>query len=119
MNIYLAGGMKSEWQDEVMRLLPGNTFFDPRTHGFKKPTNYTIWDLFHIQEADLIFACFETTNPSGFGMTLEIGYAHAMKKPIVLVDEQWLRSWSMIHEVCNYVDETIENVCNYVKKHHA
>ena len=70
MKIYLAGGMKSDWQDIVINACPEHTYFDPRKHGLSNPVDYTKLDLDHIIEADIIFACFTNDNPSGFGMCI-------------------------------------------------
>lgn len=103
MKIYLAGGMKSDWQDKVMVACPNHTYFDPRTHGLENPADYTKWDLEHVAKSDLVFACFTLDNPSGFGMCIEIGYAHRADKQIILVDEQQLKSWGIVRQCCNYV----------------
>ena len=101
MKIYLAGGMKGTWQDRIREVLPNHTCYDPRDHNLSNPVDYTKWDLDHVKKADLIFAVFTKDNPSGFGMSLEIGYAHALGIPIVLVDEQGSKSWAMAREMSN------------------
>ncbi|WP_373031641.1 nucleoside 2-deoxyribosyltransferase domain-containing protein [Sulfurovum sp.] len=103
MKIYLAGGMKSDWQDNVIAAHPQHTYFDPRTHGLDEPAEYTKWDLEHVEKADIVFACFTKDNPSGFGMCIEIGAAHRSGKPIILVDEKQLRSWAIVRCCCNIV----------------
>jgi nucleoside 2-deoxyribosyltransferase len=91
MNIYLSGGMNtSNWQDEVIKGVKGQTFtfFNPRDHKLVKSREYAIWDLFYVKNCDIVFAYMQEENPSGFGLTLEIGYAAALGKPIILVDEK-------------------------------
>lgn len=92
--IYLAGGMKSNWQDEIMAavrdLQADLTFFDPRCHGLKDEDDYTVWDIRAVRASDVVFALLEANNPSGFGMSNEIGYAAAMGKYIIFVDEKSL-----------------------------
>ncbi len=87
--IYLAGGMKSGWQDNVInRFLNKFDFFNPRDHQLDKSSEYTIWDLHFVKESDILFAYMEKDNPSGFGLTLELGFAKALNKTIILVDER-------------------------------
>lgn len=102
MNIYLAGGMKGDWQDRVMELAPEHTYFDPRSHGFTTPDEYTKWDLDHVAKSHLVFGYFEKSNPSGFGMCVEIGAAYAWGIPVILVDEKQKPSWGMVHS-CSYL----------------
>jgi nucleoside 2-deoxyribosyltransferase len=85
--IYLAGGMKSNWQDEVIAALPAVTFRDPRSHGLTDEKSYTEWDLKAIRDCDVVLAYMDTFNPSGFGMSLEVGYAHALGRIIFYVCE--------------------------------
>lgn len=87
MKVYLAGGMRSGWQDVVAHELQGSvSLIDPRTHGLKDETNYTSWDILGVIHADLVFAYLESDNPSGVGMAFEIGYAKAAGIPIIFVE---------------------------------
>lgn len=87
MKVYLAGGMKSRWQDDVIAEFPGVEFIDPRSHGLKDEREYTKWDLDGIRRSDVVFAYMDTDNPSGFGLSLEVGYAHGLGKPVIYVCE--------------------------------
>ena len=86
--VYLAGGMRSGWQDQVMSRLAGADYYDPREHKYKDVRHYTEWDLEAIKRSDWMFAYFEAENPSGFGLALEIGFAKALNKTVILVDEK-------------------------------
>jgi len=88
MRVYLAGGMKSGWQQRVKEVAPDHQYIDPCEHGLNEETQYTLWDLQAIDAADALFVYFEASNPSGFGLSLEIGYAKRAGKRIVLVDEK-------------------------------
>lgn len=85
--IYLAGGMKSSWQDVAIQALPPVEFVDPRKHGLVTEAEYTAWDLAGIRRSDLVLAFMDTDNPSGFGLSLEVGYAHALGIPVWYVCE--------------------------------
>jgi len=91
--IYLAGGMKSNWQDKVINSLnepfrPLFRFYDPSKHGLSEPDQYTLWDLNGVEKSGVLLGYMEADNPSGYGLALEIGYAKALGKKIILVDER-------------------------------
>jgi hypothetical protein len=87
-SVYLAGGMRTGWQDHVRAGCPQLTFFDPRDHALTDPRDYAAWDLNHVRECDLVFAYIAKDNPSGLGLALELGFAKALGKTTVLVDER-------------------------------
>jgi len=87
LTVYLAGGMKSAWQDRVIAAHPEIRFLDPRSHGFTAEHEYTEWDLSAIRESDVVLAYMDTDNPSGFGLSLEVGYARALGKTILYACE--------------------------------
>jgi len=85
--IYLAGGMKSDWQERVIQGAPQFSYKDPRSHGLSEEKAYTEWDLRAIRDSQLVFAYLDSDNPSGYGMSLEIGYAKALGREIWYVCE--------------------------------
>lgn len=87
MKVYLAGGFKSKWQDKVTTR---HTVIDPSKKDESTMSMMEIgdWDKTAIQDSDIVFAYMERTNPSGFGLSCEIGYAHALGKTSVLVLEK-------------------------------
>jgi len=87
MKVYLCGGMHNGWQDEAIKLLNGHTVLDPRSHGIQDERAYTEWDLNAIRACDCVLAYMDLPNPSGYGLSLEIGFAHALNKPIYLAIE--------------------------------
>lgn len=91
--VYLAGGFRSGWQDEVKKL-NGFIWLDPkvkeRPNGVVVPMDvneYGTWDLHYIRQSDIVFAYCERTNTSCIGMSVEMGYAKALGKTIILVLE--------------------------------
>jgi nucleoside 2-deoxyribosyltransferase len=86
--IYLAGGMAATWQDQVIAARPDVKFMDPRSHGLKSEIAYTKWDLDAVNDSDLIFAYMTAVNPSGIGMSLEVGFARALGKEIWFVQDE-------------------------------
>ena len=87
MKVYLAGGMKSGWQDVVRREVEHHTYYDPRDHALTNWRHYSAWDLGMIVQCDWVFGYFEKDNPSGYGLCAEIGYGKGLGKQIILVDE--------------------------------
>lgn len=108
MKIYLAGDMKSGWQDRFAAMLPKDVeLIDPRSHGLTDAAQYTWWDLEGVARADIIMAYMGPHNPSGFGLCLEAGYAYGLGKPIIFVDEMTVdwrgRYFDMLRQIATVV----------------
>ncbi len=86
--VYLSGGLRSNWQDLAIRECKNTSFFDPRRHGLSEPDQYAVWDLHFVKECDIVFAYMERDNPSGYGLALEVGYAKALGKTVILANER-------------------------------
>lgn len=78
-SIYLAGGFHSGWQSTIADALPQAKLIDPRIHRLSDPSQYTTWDLTGIRSCNILFAYLEKTNPGGFALALEVGYAKALE----------------------------------------
>lgn len=117
-SIYLAGGFKSGWQKEVVKVLKEWRIFDPSTHNLPEPSDYTKWDLNAIEQSDVILAYMERDNPGGYALSLEVGFAKALKKLIVLVEEHpnehRYRYFEIIREVADLKFETLEEAIDYL-----
>ena len=87
--VYLAGGMHSDWRKIITKTLEGSAsyfqFIDPMTNKMRAPDQYTFWDLRSIDQCDILIGFMDQSNPSGFGLNLEIGYAKALGKTIILI----------------------------------
>lgn len=102
--IYLAGGFKTKWQETVIDHLSNYyTLFDPSTQQLLKPENYIQWDLDAINQSDIIFAYIEASNPGGYALALEIGYAKALNKEIILVEEHASETRERYFEMVRFV----------------
>jgi hypothetical protein len=88
IRVYLAGGFRSGWQNTLLSEFPTLIFSDPRIHALEDEGEYTTWDLEAIRRSDWVFAYLEATNPAGYSLALEVGYAKALGKHIFLVDEK-------------------------------
>lgn len=84
--VYLAGGFRSGWQAKVKSKLPSYIFLDPSQHNIEDPAEYTRWDLNAIRQSDIVIGYMESTNPGGYSLALEIGFARALGKTVLLVD---------------------------------
>lgn len=85
--VYLAGGMRSNWQDTVISALPGVVFIDPRKSGSTAENVYTAYDLTGVQMCDIVFGYIEADNPCGAGLAVEAGAAAALGKHFIYVED--------------------------------
>lgn len=96
--IYLAGGMRSGWQQRLMTAIREKykeaiIFLDPCAGHCAEEVAYTNWDLTAVETCDIIFAYLEKDNPGGHGLALEVGFAVGManagapRKHIIFVNE--------------------------------
>lgn len=121
--IYLAGGMNSGWQEVIIeRFKTDFIFYNPAKHKLLKPSEYTAWDLHYVKNSDIVFAFMEKENPSGFGLTLEVGYAKALNKTIILVDEKsesdkyFEDFFKIVHESSSVVFDNLGDALEYLKR---
>lgn len=88
--VYLAGGFNSEWRSKVCKRCPNLDFIDPKEKELDRKFDsleYGCWDLHYIKQSDICFVYMERTNPSGIGLSVEIGYAKGLGKTVILVLE--------------------------------
>ena len=87
--VYLAGGMHNDWRKVIIKKLEGTasffSFINPMDNKMKNPDQYTFWDLRSIEQCDILVGYMDQSNPSGYGLNLEIGYAKALGKTIILI----------------------------------
>lgn len=120
--VYLAGGFRTNWQEQVKTSCGDSLLlFNPREHGLEiNSKQYTAWDLFHVKHCDIFFAHMEATNPSGLGLCLELGYAKALGKTIVLVDgksledESFAKYFEIARESADVVFDKLEDGIKYL-----
>ena len=123
--VYLAGGMNpSNWQKKVITEIgkKGFVFYNPREHSLIESKEYTFWDLYYVKQADILFAYMQKNNPSGIGLTLEVGYARAMDKPIILIDEKskhdklFADRFKIVRESSTIVFDNLNDGISFLKK---
>jgi len=119
--VYLSGGHYSDWQKIVIQAANDFDYKDPSKNGLSDPRLYTEWDLEAIRSSDIVFAYFEETNPGGYGLSLEIGYAAALGKQIIFVDEKSLHSpdvgryLKIVQETSNVVFGSLDEGIKFLK----
>lgn len=118
--IYLAGGFKSGWQLTVHNALPDFELLDPSMHNIEQPEAYTDWDLNAIGRCSVVLAYMESTNPAGYALALEIGYAKALGKTVLFVDgiedASIKRYFEMVRQVSDRVFPTLQQAIKYIKQ---
>lgn len=117
MKIYLSGGMRSGWQDNVPEI-KGVSYLDPR---IESPQNLTMLDFVKkdielVKESDLVFLYMEKTNPTGYGAIWECAVAVENNIPIIAV---WEKDYVDPFIACNslYLYNTIESGLERLRKY--
>ena len=116
--IYLAGGFRSGWQEKFKRDLAGYEFFDPSVHQIQEPREYTDWDLNAVQCCDIVLGNMESSNPGGYSLALEMGFAKALNKKIYFVDQiidpNVSRYFEMVRQISHRVFIDLESAIEYL-----
>lgn len=117
--IYLAGGFKSNWQAQVVvRLAGAFELLDPSAHNIQDPAEYTRWDLEAVRQSDIVLANMEASNPGGYSLALEVGFARALGKRIFLVDQiedpSVRRYFEMVRQCSERVFQTLSEAIDHL-----
>lgn len=118
--VYLAGGMNSDWREKCKSIYLGYNveFFDPKLKPDKHYSEYGTWDIHYIKQCDILFAYMEKTNPSGYGMVAEMGYAKALNKTVIFVLEpghEKDRYFQFLKQFADVVYESLDEGIEYLK----
>lgn len=121
MKVYLSGGLKTNWQDEAIRLLKLKNaevqIFDPRTLDFQDNTIEEIAKIENqwVKDTDVVLAFLEVDNLLPIGLSAELAFANALGKQNLLVDgykngkSRWLafftssKTFSSLNEAINFL----------------
>jgi nucleoside 2-deoxyribosyltransferase len=118
--IYFAGGFRSGWQAIARGILAGEfDILDPSSHNLQGVAEYTAWDLEAIRRSDLVLAYMEQTNPAGFALSLEVGFARGLGKLVVLVDDldaNRSKYFEMVRQVADRTFVDLMTACMYIKE---
>ncbi|MFA6057838.1 MAG: nucleoside 2-deoxyribosyltransferase domain-containing protein [Taibaiella sp.] len=124
IKVYLAGGMNSDWQSIVMKEFDNKfVFFNPQQHNLDESVEYTAWDLFFVKKADIVFAFMGENNPSGIGLSLEVGFAKALGLTIILIDEkskndfEFKKKFRIVRESATVVYDSLDKGISYLNSY--
>lgn len=109
IKVYLAGGMQQNWREEVKKAVKNIEWLDPTTHYLSSELAYTTWDLNAIAHSDILFAYLEADNASGVGMALEMGYAYALGKKIIFIEQNPLQERTQYFGMSRIVSDFYTN----------
>ena len=101
-----------ELRDQLLDALKDHEILDPNSHKLTDEKSYTEWDLNAIRECNCVVAFMDSSNPSGYGMSLEIGYAHGLGKTVIYLDalgNDWRQKYfGMVRSVSRTVQSIAE-----------
>lgn len=127
LKVYLAGGFKSDWANNIKSISDNILWINPKEKEFKNGNRvimnvneYGKWDLHFIKSSDIVFVYVEKTNPSCIGLSCEAGYAKGLGKTVITVLEsnnEYIKDnyLSFLTQVSDIVFETLEDGVNYLK----
>jgi len=115
MKIYLAGGLNSNWQEFAEKELLEHECINPKNWEHTEADVYTYRDLDGVYRCDLVLAYMEKENPSGIGMSLEIGYAVGIGKPVIFVNECDSKNFDIIEEISSRVFSDLRDAIYFIK----
>lgn len=100
------------------RLAGTYELLDPSEHNIHDPAEYTRWDLEAVRESDFILANMEASNPGGYSLALEVGFAKALGKRIFMVDQiedpSVQRYFEMVRQCSERVFTTLEEALDHL-----
>jgi len=115
-SVYLAGGFESDWRDMVVITTKnGYEFFVPQYRPTWRWSEYGAWDIHFIKKCDILFAYLGKENPSGYGLSAEVGYAKGINKTIILVIEPGHPKSSYFDFLRNFADVVFDNLEDGIK----
>ena len=122
--VYLAGGMHNNWRKIITSNLKNTyyNFIDPMDNKMKNADQYTYWDLKSIEQCDIVVGFMEISNPSGYGLNLELGYAKALGKTIILIvpedftrNDSRSRYFGMARVCADVIVHTLSDCSDFLK----
>ncbi len=121
--VYLSGGFRSNWQDEVISKLGTKFIFtNPRTHELDDSNQYWAWDMHYVKWCDIVFAYMDEDNPSGYGLALEVGLAYGLQKTIILIDNRspvdpkFQSYFKIVHGCASVILRSLDEGIEYLRK---
>jgi hypothetical protein len=108
MNIFLSGGFRTGWQDQVTdAILAARSdveVYDPRKFAVHDPALYTQQDLEAIIEADILIVFIERSykdNQRYLDQAFHVGFAKALNKKVILINQHGAHCGHQLHQLCD------------------
>ncbi len=102
--VYLAGDTQSGWQRRVCKAIQDLQLLDPSKEDLADPKELTRWGLQAIRKSDVVLAYLEKDDQNGHALAFELGYAKALGKTILLVQEHGAEQDKYIQTVRQVAD---------------
>ena len=102
--VYLAGDTQSGWQRRVCKAIQDLQLLDPSKEDLADPKELTRWGLQAIRKSDVVLAYLEKDDQNGHALAFELGYAKALGKTILLVQEHGAEQEKYIQTVRQVAD---------------
>ncbi|MDE1906746.1 MAG: hypothetical protein KGH75_09900 [Rhodospirillales bacterium] len=117
--IYFAGGMQNGWQEYFAQLQQKYECLDPRSWSSPDPAIYTAKDIDGVTKSDLVLVYMDSKNPSGYGLSVELGLAYGLNKIIVFVDQiknDWRSKYYGMHrEMATVVVNSVKEAIDFIE----
>ena len=102
--VYLAGNTQSGWQRRVCKAIQDLQLLDPSKEDLADPKELTRWGLQAIRKSDVVLAYLDKDDQNGHALAFELGYAKALGKTILLVQEHGAEQDKYIQTVRQVAD---------------
>lgn len=122
LKVYLAGGMNKDWRYDLKNTIKNRFYInykwytDPTENNTDIPVEYTSLDILKIKRSDIVFCYMEKDNPSGIGLSAEIGYAKALNKTIIFVNESESKYFKFVEELSDVVYNNLKDGVDFLAK---
>jgi len=125
--IYLAGGFRSDWANDVKKCSETFQWINPKEKEFKNGervvmnvNEYGKWDLHFIKQSDILFVYIERNNTSCIGLACEAGFAKGLGKTVITVlepDHETIKDnyLSFVTQVSDIVFTDLDQGIDYLK----
>ena len=115
--VYLAGDPKSGWQTKVCKAIQDLQLLDPSKEDLADPKELTRWGLQAIRKSDVVLAYLEKEDQNGHALAFELGYAKALGKTILLVQEHGAEQdkyLQMVRQVADFCFDSLGEAVSYL-----
>lgn len=116
--IYLAGGLKTNWQQPLIELLsPYFEIYNPMDLYGLDIREVARTEKSWLEDSDFVLAYLEKTNPTGFGLAFELGFALARHTPSVFVNEWDSRTGEWAEEISgSHIVKSLSEAVEYARQ---